>query len=973
MNGNGNGSGGLHERPDANGDSAPADRESESARSAARSAIGRGRKRRPLDIAIVGMACRFPGAPDLATYWANLLAAHDATSEVPRDRWDPDEFCDPSAPALVNDRVPCRRGGYLEGPLPFDPSAFGIMPVAVEGGEPEQFLVLEAAQRALLDAGLPEGVPDGRRVEVVIGRGNYFNRGNLVRLQHGRIVSQTLQILRALHPEWSDAEFDAIRMDLKSSLPPFGADTITGQITNATAGRVASRLNFRGASFVVDAASASSLVALDLGARALVEKRADLAVVGAVYIQSDVDFPMVFAQLGALSRGGRSRPFARESDGLLPGEGVGVVVLKRLADAERDGHRIYAVVRGVGLASDGRGPGLATPDPRGHALAMRRAYRRAGIEPAQVDLIEGHGLGVPSADRAELKALRKVFPPSRRRVLGAVSSMIGHAMPAAGMAGLIKTALALHHRLLPPTLHAESPHPLLNDARSPARLNESARPWVHGEVSRPRRRGRECLRFLWDQRPRRAGGARRLGRVAHVPRRLALLGERGHPARCSRPFRLAGTRPRLDRVDRLPNRQHAEGSGFHAQRRTAALSVPGRNRRGLLRGPEGTIALLDPTIERLFMPVDSRCARVRITGPSRCRVRADWRSSSQARGRSIRGCCRTSTPIFRRSSDRLIGATGWRWNGTNPSFRARFFSARRGESSSELWAMGTAVNVVLSAQWGLYQLLTRLGLRPDAVAGHSSGEFLALGAAGALADRSAVRGPAGGTGQRVRATRRIGEVSRSRNWSPWPPIGHESRRPVGRSAPRRAWPWTIARIRWCSPLPPSRPPRWLTASARRGSGLREACRSRGLTTHLRSRTALGPLRQFFRDIPLEKPRVALYSCATAARMSDDPDAIRQLAVEQWARPVAFRPMIEAMHDDGVRLFVEVGRPGQPDRLHRGHASRPTWNGDCGQSAEAFRPDAVEPPCRRALRSGVPIRPDHLYLRRRPERIDLAAP
>ncbi len=284
-------------------------------------------RRGPLDIAIVGMACRFPGARDLFAFWENILGGVDATSDVPSDRWDPAVFFDPDSTA--NDRVPCRRGGYLDAPIAFDPGAFGIMPNAVDGGEPEQFLILDTAHAALADAGLSGEIPDGRRVEVIVGRGNYFNRGNLTRLQHGRIVAQTLAILESLHPEWSEAEREAVRADLKASLPPFGPATVPGQLTNATAGRVANRLDLSGASYVVDAASASSLVALDLGARSLAGRRADLALVGGVYLEADVDFPLVFRQLGALSQSGQSKPFARDADGMLSGEGVGVVVLKR--------------------------------------------------------------------------------------------------------------------------------------------------------------------------------------------------------------------------------------------------------------------------------------------------------------------------------------------------------------------------------------------------------------------------------------------------------------------------------------------------------------------------------------------------------------------------------------------------------------------------------------------------------------------
>ena len=318
---------------------------------------------RGFDVAIVGMACRFPGAGDLFAYWENILAGKDCITDVPPDRWDPAVFFDPASTA--NDRLPCRRGGYLDSPIPFDPLDHGIMPNAVDGGEPEQFLVLDAARSALLDAGLGPGLPPGRRTEVIVGRGNYFNRGNLTRLQHGRIAAQTLAILESLHPEWSEADRKAIRADLKASLPPFGPASVPGQLTNATAGRVANRFDLTGASYVVDAASASSLVALELGARSLSEGRADLALVGGVYLEADVDFPMVFRQLNALSRSGQGRPFAADADGMVSGEGVGMVVLKRRADAERDGDRIYAVIGGVGVASDGRGASLASPGAKG--------------------------------------------------------------------------------------------------------------------------------------------------------------------------------------------------------------------------------------------------------------------------------------------------------------------------------------------------------------------------------------------------------------------------------------------------------------------------------------------------------------------------------------------------------------------------------------------------------------------------------
>ncbi len=453
------------------------------------------RKGRPYDVALVGMGCRFAGASDLATFFENVLACNDCTADVPLDRWNAAVFCDPASEEV--DRVACCRGGYLESPIGFDAAAYGIMPRTVLGGEPEQFLVLDATLAALADAGLSLESLKATRAEVVIGRGNYFNRGNLTRLAHGRMIAQVVALLRALHPEWREAELNAIRADLRASLPPFESATIPGQLTNATAGRVAHRLDISGATFVVDAASASSLVALDLAARALIERRADMAIAGGVYLEADVDFPLVFRQLHALSRSGKARPFTASADGMVPGEGVGVVILKRRADATRDGDRIYALLQGVGLASDGKSRGLAAPSARGHARAMRRAYRQAGIDPTTVMLVEGHGLGVPAADLAEIRALNAVFAPAAhgKRTLGAVSSMNGHAKPAAGMAGLIKTALALHHHVLPPTLGAGEPHPLIARRDSAFVLAPAARPWIHADLNAPRRAGVNAFGF----------------------------------------------------------------------------------------------------------------------------------------------------------------------------------------------------------------------------------------------------------------------------------------------------------------------------------------------------------------------------------------------------------------------------------------------------------------------------------------------
>ncbi len=543
------------------------------------------RRPRPLDVAIIGMACRFPGAGDLFAYWENLLAGRAAIGDVPADRWDTSIHYDRASAGPV--RVGGRRGGYLEAPISFDAASFGIMPRTVEGGEPEQFLVLDAARSALADAGLLDRMPDRRRVEVVIGRGNYFNRGNLTRLQHGRVIEQTLGVLRALHPEWPESDVEAIRDDLRSCLPPFEAATIPGQLTNATAGRVADRFDLAGASYVVDAASASALVALDLGARALASRRADLAIVGGVYLEADVDFPMAFSRLGALSRSGEARPFCEDADGVIPGEGAGVVILKRLRDAERDGDRVYAVVRGVGVASDGKGAGLAAPDARGHLRAIRRAYRLSGVDPATVGLIEGHGLGVPAADRAELRALPRRLPGLAERAAACAWRGVGADRPRDARRG---DGRPDQGRARSPSSDAPRERRRRPSASAPAGKLAGAEsrvaaldPGCAGAKTRRRQR----IRLRWDQRACRPGRARGFGRRRDAGGDGALA-LRGGPARSRGPCGAARRRAPTCRSTSRSYRRRLEGPGLQpgvAPQRERRGQCPPRPGRRLDRGP----------------------------------------------------------------------------------------------------------------------------------------------------------------------------------------------------------------------------------------------------------------------------------------------------------------------------------------------------------------------------------------------------
>ncbi|MCM3926284.1 polyketide synthase, partial [Frankia sp. AiPs1] len=446
-------------------------------------------------IAVIGMAVLLPGAPDLAAYWQNLLAGIESISEAPPHRWDP-QFYDPAGALEPHpERIYCRRGGFVDEYAYADPLRFGIPPADVAGIEPDQLLALQVAASAIDDAGGATRLGDPARVGVILGRGGYLGAG-LARLdQRLRTAHQLVSTLGTLLPALAADELARIRTAFTDQLGPQRADGAIGMVPNLAASRIANRLDLRGPAYTVDAACASSLIAVDSAVAELAAGRCDAVLAGGVHHCHDITLWSTFAQLGALSARQQSRPFDRAADGILIGEGTGVVVLKRLDDAQRAGDRVYAVIRGTGTSSDGRGGGLVNPEPAGQALAVERAWAAAGLDPRarhSVGMIEAHGTATPAGDAAELATLAQVFGSDRDDigVLGSVKSMIGHAMAAAGVAGLVKAALALHNRVLLPAVNCEDPHPAL--ARTRFRPLLTAAPW---ESAGPRRAGVNAFGF----------------------------------------------------------------------------------------------------------------------------------------------------------------------------------------------------------------------------------------------------------------------------------------------------------------------------------------------------------------------------------------------------------------------------------------------------------------------------------------------
>ncbi|MFE3607858.1 polyketide synthase [Streptomyces goshikiensis] len=390
------------------------------------------------DIAVIGMACRVPGAPDVGTFWRNLRSGHLAIGEVPPERWDASRFY---RPAQATGRTVGKWGGFVEGIEEFDDGHFGLTETQARYLDPTIRLFLETTADCLRDAGLEGPELAGRDVGVFAGaRGTgYAARGPM----------------RAEVPE-SDPNF--------------------------VASHVGQHFDLRGPHLVVDSACSSSLVAIHLACQSLRSGEIEAAVAGGASILLDEEPYLEFSAAGALSPTGRCSAFDRRANGFVPGEGSVVLLLKPLYAALRDGDPVHGVIEGSAVTNDGRTMGLTTPNPAAQAAAVRRALHAAGRAPAEVGMIEAHGTGTAIGDPLEFRALRTVFDEDRdaragQCLFGSVKTNVGHLLHAAGAVGLLKALLAVQHGIVPPTLHCEEPNPRLKLEDSPFALATEVREW----------------------------------------------------------------------------------------------------------------------------------------------------------------------------------------------------------------------------------------------------------------------------------------------------------------------------------------------------------------------------------------------------------------------------------------------------------------------------------------------------------------
>jgi acyl transferase domain-containing protein len=920
------------------------------------------------------MGCVFPNAHNLREFWRLMRRGEDGITEVPESHWRVNDYfdADPKRP----DMTYCARGGFLPRTA-FDPTEWGIPPTAIEATDTAQLLSLVAAKAAIEDAGYQA---DPREESGDVGtwergdakRGTAEKNGRrpvpLRPLDRDRAsvicgVTGTLELALPLaarlgHPKWRKALLDAgvdaetvedVIVRIADSYVGWQESSFPGLLGNVVAGRIANRLDLRGTNCVVDAACASSLSALHLGVMELQSRRADVVVSGGSDTLNDIFMFMCFSKTPALSPSGDARPFSEEADGTVIGEGVGMVVLKRLDDARRDGDRIYAVVRSVGAASDGRSQSIYAPRAVGQARALRRAYEEAGVSPTTVELVEAHGTGTKVGDVVEFDALRQVYREAgdegRWCALGSVKSQIGHTKAAAGVAGLIKAALALHHKVLPPTLKVERPNPKLELEASPFYLNTLSRPWFQ-KPDHPRRAAVSSFGFggsnfhvvleecygadspvAWDgsvqiaalSADTRDGLLRQVEQWRHAapsetPAELAV---RCHASRAAfsalQPYRLVlvletdeDAAALLDESIVIVKTDGAHGRSDPSQ--PSQPSQPSRDRKGAVesrgagspqplphgRGSDGTLSG-----NRGAVPANARIFFSGATnaGPAgKLALLFPGQGSQQVNMARGLACV---FPDIRRAITRAAAADELLNLPDRIYPQPVFGKDEAARQERALVRTDVAQPAIGAVSLGMLRILERFGVKPDFAAGHSYGELVALHASGAidesaLFELSRLRGRLmadlkGERGGMLAVMAPLTEIER---------LIEEQRLDIvlaNRNNPAQAV---------------------LSGSLTAIDEADEACRRAGFRTRRLDvaaafhsplvADAARPFRDALEAVEFKPPAIPAYSNTTAKPYPADAAAARDLLGDQLARPVDFVNLVRNLYDAGARVFVEVG-------------------------------------------------------------------
>ncbi len=845
------------------------------------------------DIAIVGIASVLPKANTTREYWENILDKVDAITEIPSHRWDWRIYFD--ADRNAKDKIYSKWGGFLDD-MAFDPMRYGMPPKSIVSVDPMQLMALEVARRTLEDAGYHEKAFDRERASVIVGAsGGTGDVGS----QYG-LRSELPRFQGDLPPEVADR------------LPEWTEDSFAGILLNVIAGRIANRLNFGGVNFTTDAACASSLAAIYQGVTELAAGRSDFVIAGGVdTVQGPFGY-LCFSKTQALSPRGRCSTFDSSGDGIVISEGIAMVALKRLADAERDGDRIYAVIKGVGGGSDGNAKGMTAPLPAGQLRAMRRAYAQAGFGPATVGLFEAHGTGTVAGDTAELQSTTDLIGQDggapRQAVIGSVKTMIGHTKATAGVAGLIKAALALHHRVLPPHRGVDRPNAVLTASDSPLYLADQALPWL-ASGDAPRRAAASAFGFggtnfhiVMEEYGGEYRESKRPSTTDNWPAELLLWSDADRPALAAR---LADLRAQLATPGGVTLRDLAASLANRWTAGAETVAIVARDEADL--AVKLGLALAHLRGEARALAPGVYCG-TRVDAPGKLALLFPGQGSqytSMLRELALHFpvCADTlsqADTVLREPFGQRFGAGSRLSQFIFP--RGAYSEDDKAKARASLTATDVAQPALGAVEVALLRLVQALGVAPDMLAGHSYGEFVALFAGGAidfeaLMSLSAARG------------RFIVDAARAE--------GAELGTMAAVQAPREAVEAAIADIDGVIIANHNAPTQSIISGSHAGVKLAAAQLAKAgfdvteipVAAAFHSslvKPAQRELAALIDATAWQRSNVPVYSNTTARPHAADVAKTRKQMAEHLVRPVEFVSEIEAMYQDGARIFLEVG-------------------------------------------------------------------
>ncbi|WP_437757246.1 SDR family NAD(P)-dependent oxidoreductase [Sorangium sp. So ce1389] len=841
-------------------------------------------------IAVVGVSAIFPGSLDAHGFWRDIMAGTDLITDVPETHWLIEDYYDPDPSAP--DKTYAKRGAFLKN-VPFDPLEWGVPPSIVPATDTTQLLALIVAKRVLEDAaqGQFESM-DRERMSVILG----------VTSAQELLASMVSRIQR---PVWSRAlrELGYPEEEVKRACDtiagkyvPWQESSFPGLLGNVVAGRIANRLDLGGTNCVTDAACASSLSAMSMAMNELALGQSDLVIAGGCDTMNDAFMYMCFSKTPALSRSGDCRPFSDKADGTLLGEGIAMVALKRLDDAERDGDRVYAVIRGIGSSSDGRSKSVYAPVPEGQAKALRRTYAAAGYGPDTVELMEAHGTGTKAGDAAEFEGLRAMFDESGRAdrqwcALGSVKSQIGHTKAAAGAAGLFKAIMALHHKVLPPTIKVDKPNPKLEIENTPFYLNTEARPWIRAS-DHPRRASVSSFGFGGSNfhvaLEEYTGPAPRAWRVRALPAELVLLSA-DTPAALADRARALAKAAETPEILRFLARESV--LSFDASR-PARLGLCATDEADLARKLEQVAAHLGAKPEQALVAPLVHCASGEAPGQVAFLFPGQG-SQYVAMGADVLMTFDAARAAWDAAAGVAIGdAPLQEVVFPRPVFSDEDRRAQDARLRETRWAQ-PAIGATSLAHLAL---LGALGVRADAFAGHSFGEITALHAASALSAADLLR-------VARRRGELMGEASSERGAMIAVPRAIDEVRALGLGDV------VVANHNGPKQVVLSGSVAAIEAAEERLRGLGIQARRLDVAAAFHSSLvseASAPFREFLGGIAVEAPGAPVYSNAEVEPYPGGGDAARDRLARQLAEPVRFVEQIERMYAAGVRTFVEVG-------------------------------------------------------------------